>query len=265
MILGVIEGLTEFLPVSSTGHMILAKPWLDIPDTGPQAPKWAVFLFVSQIGAILAVVLYFWRDLWSHCRLPDKGRWANHLFVKLGVALAPSVVAGLALNDVMEEHLETGWFAPYAVGGALIVGAVVMELLDRNFRRVFRMSLDAISMRQALFIGLAQCISLWPGTSRAMATILGGMLVGLPVGLAARFSFLLAIPTMLLAGGYRLFSHRDDLSRDGLFDIILGTLTAFVVALVVVAAFMQYIRSHRFTPFAVYRLLLGIAVLWWAS
>jgi undecaprenyl-diphosphatase len=98
-----------------------------------------------------------------------------------------------------------------------------------------------------------------------MATILAGMLVGLPVGLAARFSFLLAIPTMLLAGGYRLFSHRDDLSRDALFIIAIGSLTAFVVALVVVAAFMQYIRSHRFTPFAVYRLLLGLAVLWWAS
>ncbi len=264
IILGVIEGLTEFLPVSSTGHMILAQPLLGVDQNDP---KWAVFLFVVQFGAIASVILYFWRDLRKHVLVRKPGPLADHLAVKLAVALAPSIVFGLAFNDFMESHLEKGWMAPYAVAGALIVGAAVMWLIDRYFRRSFHMSIEHVTMRQALFIGLAQCLAMWPGTSRSMVTIMAGMLVGLPPTVAARFSFFLAIPTMVLAPAYRLFKHRHELTGDALAIILVGSITAFIVALAVVAAFMRYIRTRRFTPSAIYRVILGVVVLWtaWAA
>lgn len=257
-ILGVIEGVTEFLPISSTGHMILAKPLLGVDDG---APQWRVFLFLSQLGAILAVVLYFWNALWRMTFRPASARFSEHLFVKLFVAMIPAVLLGLLFNDLMEQHLEEGRFAPYAVAGALILGAFVMEWIDRRYRRESAQELGDVTLKQAALIGAIQCLSMWPGVSRAAATIMGGMVVGLSPRVATEFSFILAIPTMLAAGGYRLIKYRSELTSETLGVVGVGTLVSFLVALVVIAGFLSFVRRHRFRVFAIYRVALGVTVL----
>ena len=254
IILGIIEGLTEFLPVSSTGHMILAE-WL-LGIDGRDSP-WRVLLWVSQFAAILAVIVYFWRDLWRRTFRPPVYGWRNHVLTKLFVAMIPTVGLAVPLKDWFDK-LET---MPVAVAVALIVGAVVMEIIDRRFRRRAPLSLEDVTLRQAFLIGLIQCISMWPGVSRAGASIMGGMALGLTPSVATEFSFYLAIPTMLGAAVKTLWKYRHDLTGDVATIVILASATAFVVALVVVATFMGYVRRYRFTPFAIYRVVLGIAVL----
>lgn len=259
IILGIIEGLSEFLPISSTGHMILARPLLGIDGN---APVWHAFLFISQFGAILAVVLLFWRELWHEGRKLTRGPIQNHLFFKVGVAMIPAaLLLVLGINKYMEEHFESNI---YAVAGALIVGAVIMEVIDRFFRSKIRMSIDEINWRQALFIGAAQCIAAWPGTSRSMATIMAGMVVGLSPRVATEFSFYLAIPTMLGAAAVKIIKHHHELTGDNATVILVGSATAMLVALAVVAGFLRYVRTRRFTPFAIYRVVLGALVLWLA-
>ncbi len=258
IILGIVEGLTEFLPVSSTGHLILVEALLGID---PAEPKWKVFLFVSQIGAILAVVVYFWRDLWRRIVRPRNRRWFDHILTKLAAAMVPTLFLGWLLGDLMEQYLETPTYAPVVVAGALIVGAAVMEWIDRRFRRPGPMSLDDVTIGQATAIGALQCLSMWPGTSRAAASIMSGMVLGLTPAVATEFSFYLAIPTMLAAGTKRLWDNRALLSGEGVAVVVVGTATAFLVALLVVATFMAYVRRYRFTPFAIYRVVLGVAVL----
>jgi undecaprenyl-diphosphatase len=256
-ILGVIEGLTEFLPISSTGHMILAEPLLGID---PDRPPWKAFLYFIQIGAILAVVVYFGRRLFRQIFHPPRGGWRNHLLTKLAVATLPAAAIGFPLNDWVEKHLE----APVFVAVALILGAGVMEMIERGWRRTGTADPATITLRQALLIGVAQCVSIIPGTSRAMATIMGGLLVGLPIGLATEFSFYLAIPTLLGAGVLKVVKHRADLHADEALLLGVGFVTAFVVALLVVEGFMRFVQTHRLRPFAIYRVLLGAAVLgWW--
>lgn len=259
LVLGVIEGLTEFLPVSSTGHMILALPLLHV---NAELPHWRVFLFVSQLGAILAVVAYFWRDLWRRA-LHWPGGWRTHVFTKLAAAMIPTVVLGLLGNDFMETYFENSRTGPPATAIGLIVGAAAIVYIDRRFRRAAEQTLDDVTLRQAFLIGLIQCISMWPGVSRAGASIMGGMALGLTPRVATEFSFYLAIPTMLAAGALRLWKYRGDLTADAAGVILAGTLAAFVTALLVVAAFLSYVRSRSFTPFAVYRVALGAGVLAW--
>lgn len=283
IVLGIIEGLTEFLPISSTGHLILAMPLLGVDE---QEPRWQVFMIVCQIGAILAVLLYFWRDLWRAIVIGDAGEprerflprplatgpsdsvapprsapaWANNVVTKLAVAFAPAALVGLLAHQWIEKHLEK----PIPVALALIVGAAGIELIDRRFRRGGAMSVGDITLSRAFWIGVCQCLSIvWPGISRAGATIMGGMALGLTPTVATQFSFYLAIPTMLAAGVKQLWSHRAGLNADAVLLMLLGTAVAFVVALLVVDAFMRYVRRNRFTPFAIYRVLLGSAVLIW--
>jgi undecaprenyl-diphosphatase len=254
IVLGIIEGLTEFLPVSSTGHLILAEWFLGIHgDVSP----WRVLLWVSQFGAIIAVLVYFWGDLWRRTFRPPSRNWRRHILTKLVVAMVPTVAGGLLLKGFLDP-LET---MPVAVAGALIVGAVLMELIDRRFRRMAHQELEDVTLRQAFLIGLIQCLSMWPGVSRAAASIMGGMALGLTPRVATEFSFYLAIPTLLGAAVKTLWKYRHDLTADVTMIVLVGTATAFVVALLVVAAFMGYVRRYRFTPFAIYRVLLGLAVL----
>jgi len=255
ILLGIVEGLTEFLPVSSTGHLILTREWLGIDH---EAPLQQMFLFVSQTGAILAVVLYFWRDLWRRLCAFSLATWRTHLFTKLLVAFIPSAIVGLAVKGVVERHLENN--AP-AVAIALILGAIAIELIDRRYRQIRPMTLDDVTMRQAFLIGLAQCLSLIPGVSRSGATIMGGMVVGLTPAVSTAFSFYLGIPTLLAAGAYSFVKHREHLTTDTAGVALLGTLVAFVVALLVVELFLGYVKRYRFRPFAIYRVVLGAVVL----
>ncbi len=260
IVLGIIEGLTEFLPISSTGHMIIAQPLLSVD---PHQPHWRIFLFVSQLGAILAVVVYFWRDLWQRTFRPKIRSWRQHIVTKLCVAMVPTVMIALLLERFVETLFESGRIGPPATAAALILGALAIEFIDRRFRREVEMTIDDVTLRQAFLIGAIQCLSMWPGTSRAAATIMGGMVLGLTPRVATQFSFYLAIPTMIAAGGWRLWKYRADLTLETGGIVLAGTATAFVVALMVVGAFMSYVRKRRFRPFAIYRVLLGVAVLIW--
>jgi undecaprenyl-diphosphatase len=254
IILGIVEGLTEFLPVSSTGHMILVEHWLGLDG---ETPPWNILLWVSQFGAILAVVLYFWRDLWRRTFHPRYRFWPDHIGTKLVAAMIPTVVLALLFKPLLDP-LET---MPVAVAAALIVGAGAMEFIDRRFRRTARQELENVSLVQAFWIGVIQCISMWPGVSRSGASIMGGMALGLTPRVATEFSFYLAIPTMLAAAVKTLWKHRDELTAANAGLVLVGTAVAFVVALGVVATFMSYVRRYRFTPFVLYRVALGGAVL----
>lgn len=257
IILGVIEGLTEFLPISSTGHMIIAAPLLGVDET---RPPWNVLLWVSQLGAIAAVVVLTWRVLWRKTFHPPSREWRDHIVTKLVAAMIPTVVIALLVKDLAEEYLEN----PPMVAVGLIVGALVMAAIDRWCRRPGEMEVEQISLKQAALIGVIQCLSMWSGISRAGATIMGGMALGLTPRVATEFSFYLAIPTMLAASVKTLWSHRHELTADGIGLTLAGTATAFVVALIVVAGFLRFVRTQRFTLFVVYRIILGAAVLaWW--
>lgn len=258
-ILGVIEGLTEFLPVSSTGHMIIAMPLLGV---NAEEPLWKVFLYFIQIGAIAAVVLYFWRRLWRQLFVAGPGGWRQHVVTKIAVGAVPGAIAGLTLDDLMERYLER----PVPVACALVAGAVLMVLIERRFRRPTPMRIEDVTLGQAVFVGLAQCLSIIPGTSRAMVTIMAGIASGMSPAVAAEFSFYLAIPTLCGAGLLRLAKHRADIQPDMVATLGLGFSVSFVVALLVVAVFMRYIQTKSLWPFAVYRVILGLAVLvWWWS
>lgn len=276
IILGIIEGLTEFLPVSSTGHLVLSE-WVLRLDS--DAAPWNVLIWVSQFGAILAVIVYFWRDLWRRTIDPlavawrtrpgapslaarTRGAltsvaWRDHILVKLLVAMVPTVLAGVLLKKYFDK-LEG---MPVAVAGALIAGAGIMEFIDRRFRREIPQTLENVTLRQAFLIGVIQCISIWPGVSRAGASIMGGMALGLSPQVATQFSFYLAIPTMLGAATLTLWKHRHELDPSTFSIVVIGSAVAFVVALLVVMGFISYVKRYRFTLFAIYRVVLGIAVL----
>ncbi len=259
VILGIIEGLTEFLPISSTGHMLLAMPVLDIDkDVEP----WLSFLYFIQIGAIVAVVVYFWRRLWRQTFSRPVGGPRNHIIVKLVVGMIPAAIIGIPLNDAADKYLGT----PLPVAIALILGAGVMALIERGYRRDRGPKIEDVTLRQAFLIGVAQCVSIIPGTSRSMATIMGGMLVGLPAATAAEFSFYLAIPTILGAGLISLLKGWDQLTSANVGLLAIGFIVSFVVAWAVVASFMRYIQTRSLYPFAAYRVILGVGVIvWWLS
>lgn len=258
VVLGIIEGLTEFLPVSSTGHLVLAMPCLGI-DEG--RPPWPTFLYFIQIGAILAVVVYFWRRLWRQVLTwPAPGGAGSHIVPKLLMAMIPGAIAGFTLDPIMEKYLEK----PLPVAVALVVGAGLMVCIERRYSRPSPMRIEEVSVRQAVLVGLAQCLAVIPGTSRAMATIMGGIVVGLPPAVATEFSFYLAIPTLCGAGLLRLVKHRKDITADSAGILTVGFVVSFIVAWLVVAAFMRYVQTRKLWPFAVYRVGLGLIVLgWW--
>ncbi len=254
VILGIIEGLTEFLPVSSTGHMVLAMPLMGI-DAGQ--PPWNVLLWVSQFAAILAVIVIFGRDLWRRTVHPPRPGWKHHILVQLAAAMVPTVILAVLFKkytDPLEQM-------PVAVAGALIVGAVAMWVIDRYCRRTGPMRLEDVTLLQAFLIGLIQCISMWPGVSRSGATIFGGMALGLTPRVATEFTFYLAIPTMLAAAAKTLLDLGGTLTGQHLAVVLVGSAVAFIVALVVVAGFLEFVKRYRFTVFAVYRVVLGVAVL----
>ncbi|TWT46299.1 Undecaprenyl-diphosphatase [Phycisphaerae bacterium RAS1] len=257
IVLGIVEGLTEFLPVSSTGHLILVGP---LVGADLESPKWQTFIIVCQVGAIAAVLLYFWRDLLRRLFTVPRGGWGQHLLVKLLAGVLPALLLGVVVHDWMERHLEK----PVPVAVALMAGAAGIWWIDSRFRHKYHMTLDDVTVQQSLAIGLIQCISMWPGVSRAAATILGGMLVGLTPRVATEFSFYLSIPTIFAAGAYSAYKHRADFTSDLASILLVGTGVAFVVALAVVAGFLQFVQRRRLTGFAIYRVILGAAVLLYA-
>ena len=258
ILLGIVEGLTEYLPVSSTGHLELAGHVLGLPDDAATSS----FEIVIQLGAILAVVVHYRVLLTERLRgLFQKDPVSLRLAGALAIGFAPAAVVGLLFRKIIKEHL----FKPLPIAVALIVGGVVMIVVER-VRASRRMhgedGLERITPRRALTIGLGQCISLWPGSSRSMCTIVAGQLTGLSTATAAEFSFLLGIPTLGAACLYEGLKSRHELAHDiGGASMAVGLITSFFVAWAVVATFLRYLKSHGLSPFGWYRILLAIAVL----
>ena len=257
IVLGIVEGLAEFLPVSSTGHMILVMPLLGIEHE--QDPFWNdVFNFFIQTGAILAVVIYFWRRLWRLTLHPADKAWHEHLLFKLFIAMVPAgVLVLLRVDDFMKAKLMN----PPVVATALVLGGIAIIVIERVVRQAKFTDAGAIPLRIAFLIGLIQCLAMIPGTSRSGATIMGALLLGLSTAAAAEFSFFLAIPTLVGAGLLSLVKGLDQIGPGQGVPLAVGFVVSFVVAWVVVAAFMRFIQTHKFTSFAIYRIVLGLVVL----
>jgi undecaprenyl-diphosphatase len=252
-IMGVVEGLTEFLPISSTGHLILAGALLDF--TGEKAK---VFEIAIQTGAILAVVLYFWSRIRSTLAGFISEPRAQRFTVNLLIAFMPAVVLGLAFGKIIKAHL----FRPEVVGTTFIIGGLIILWAERRPASAVRVqTMDQMSPLDALKVGLAQCLALIPGTSRSGSTIIGGMLFGLSRQAATEFSFFLAMPTLTGAAVYELYKNRDLLSLADMPLFATGFIFAFLSALVVVRWLIRYVSSHTFAPFAWYRIVFGLVVL----
>ena len=253
LILGVVEGLTEFLPISSTGHLIIVSQLLGFHDE-----KGKVFEIAIQTGAMLAVV-WEYRARFANA-LTGIGRdpVATRFVVNLFIAFLPAAILGLAFGKLIKAHL----FNAGAVAAAFIIGGVIILAVERRKPRRARIeSVDQMAPIDALKVGIAQAFALIPGTSRSGATIIGGMLFGLSRKAATEFSFFLAVPTLIAAGAYDLLKHRDLLSAADLPVFGVGLIAAFVSAFICVRWLIRYIATHDFTAFAWYRIVFGAIVL----
>jgi len=254
LVLGAVEGVTEFLPISSTGHLIIVGDLLDFNDD-----KGKVFEIVIQLGAILAVVWEYHARLLGVTRGLFTDERARRFVVNLLVAFMPAALLGLLFHDRIKAYL----FNPVTVAIALIVGGLIILWVESRQRGVRVAEVDGMGWRDALLIGLAQCVSLIPGTSRAGATIIGGLLTGLSRKAATEFSFFLAIPIMFAATGLDLYKNYELLQAADLPVFATGFVMAFISALLVVKGLLRYIAHHTFSAFAWYRVVLGAIVLWY--
>ena len=253
LIMGVVEGLTEFLPISSTGHLIIAGELLHFLDK----EKRDVFEIVIQLGAILAVCWEYRGKIGQVISQLPSERRAQRFAMNLGIAFLPAAVIGLLFIKKIKFYL----FNPVSVALAFIIGGVVILWAERRQHRVEVREVDDMDWRHALKIGLVQTIALIPGTSRSGATIIGGLLFGLSRKAATEFSFFLAIPTMFAATLYDLYKHRAGLSSDDTILFAIGFVAAFISAFIAVRALLRYITRHDFTAFAWYRIVFGLVVL----
>lgn len=255
-ILGVVEGLTEFLPISSTGHLILAGELLGFNDE-----KGKAFLIVIQTGAMLAVMWHYRAKFIDLAVGLFTRRDAQVFIAKLFIAFLPAAIVGLLFGNLIKAYL----FGSVPVALALIAGAFVILAIERFYKSWRIESVDDMTFRDALMVGIAQCFSLIPGVSRAGATIMGGMLTGLSRKAATEFSFFLAVPTLIAAGGYDLLKHRDAFSADDAGILAVGLIVSFISALICIRWLLHYVASHNFNLFAWYRIALGaiiLAVMW---
>jgi undecaprenyl-diphosphatase len=255
LVLGIVEGLTEFLPISSTGHLIIAGHLLGF--VGEKASSFEVAI---QLGAILSVVFLYWRRFQG--LMPSSLRafssagstlagWSG--LWRIGLATFPALLVGFLARHTIKEKL----FTPEAVTLALVVGGVLILVVERLASRHGATMLDRLTSRQAFGIGLFQVLALWPGTSRAAATIVGGMLLGLDRKSAAEFSFLIAVPVLCAASGYELIKMRNQLVFADSLQLGIGFIVSFIVALVAVKGFVSYLEHGKLTPFAWYRIIIA--------
>ena len=257
IILGIVEGITEYLPVSSTGHLILATELL-----GFDANRWALFNVAIQPGAILAIVVLYWRTfrdvltgMWQ--REPSAWRFVRNLLV----AFFPAVVLGLAIGDYVELLLGNA----VVVAWALIIGGFAILIVARRAKPTDRDGVANVTLMHSIGIGLVQCLAMVPGVSRSGATILGAMAMGVDRKTAAEFSFFLAVPTLSGATVLQLYKHGATMEPGMTGWILLGSLVSFVVAVIVVKAFVAIIQRYGFAPFAWYRIVAGAAALVWLA
>jgi len=255
ILLGIVEGLTEFIPVSSTGHLVLAGELLGFDSAAA-----GTFEIVIQLGAILAVIVLYWRRFWDVLAGLGRGDRGAMLFTRnIALGFLPSAVIGLLVYKAVKLMLET----PVIVAVALIVGGVAILVIERAVKTSRVASVEEMSWRTALGIGVIQCLSMIPGVSRSGATILGALSLGVERKTAAEYSFFLAVPTMLAASGYDLFKSGGSLGDGDWTAIAVGFVVSFVVALVVIRWFVGIVSRHGFAPFAWYRIVAGTIALAW--
>ena len=252
-VMGVVEGLTEFLPISSTGHLILAGALLGFDDE-----KAKVFDIAIQTGAILAVIIVYWKKIRDTVAALPTSRQAQRFTVNVLIAFIPAVILGLLFGKAIKAHL----FTPVVVASTFILGGFIILWAEKRPQSEARtQNLDSMTPLDALKVGLVQCLAMIPGTSRSGATIIGGMLLGLSRRAATDFSFFLAIPTLIGAGAYSLYKERALLSMADLPLFGVGLLFSFVNAWICVRWLLGYISTHNFVPFAWYRIAFGLVVL----
>ena len=258
ILFGIVEGYTEWLPISSTGHLILVENLvhLDQPEE-----FFNVFKVVIQLGAIMAIVLLYWQKLWPFSRSKTRSQREDTLvlWAKIVIASIPAALIGIPFDDLIDSHLST----PTVIGITLLVYGVLFIVLERAYRgRSFAIrKTSQIDIRTAFLIGCFQCLSLIPGTSRSGATILGAMLLGCSRSASAEFSFFLGIPAMAGASLIKMIKFGFGFTGTQILILLLGMLISFIVAIYTVRYLMGYIRKHDFTVFGYYRIVLGIIVL----
>ncbi|HYD93645.1 MAG TPA: undecaprenyl-diphosphatase UppP [Candidatus Paceibacterota bacterium] len=242
VLLGALEGLTEFLPISSTGHLILASHLLSLPQT----PYLKTFEITIQLGSIAAVALLYWKQFLNF-----------NMLLKLAVAFIPTGLVGLFLYPFIKETLVGN---PAIVVVALIIGGIALLGIEKIYKAPKEETEDptSLSFKQSFIVGCAQALAVIPGVSRSGATISGGMLLGISRGAILSFSFLLAVPTMFIATAYDLYKNPDVLVGANLPPLVIGFLVAFVVGLVVIRYALRFVRKYTFVPFAIYRIILGM-------
>ncbi|MGZ0784236.1 undecaprenyl-diphosphatase [Pseudomonas sp. TKO26] len=252
LILGIVEGLTEFLPISSTGHQIIVADLLDFGGERAMA-----FNIIIQLGAILAVVWEFRRKILEVViGLPSQPK-AQRFTVNLLIAFFPAVVLGVIFADLIHAYL----FNPITVATALVIGGIIMLWAERREHRVHAESVDEITWKDALKVGCAQCLAMIPGTSRSGSTIIGGLLFGLSRKTATEFSFFLAMPTMVGAAVYSGYKYRHLFQPDDFPVFAIGFVTAFIFAMIAVKGLLKFIASHSYAAFAWYRIAFGLLIL----
>jgi undecaprenyl-diphosphatase len=275
VLVGIVEGLTEFLPVSSTAHIVLTQAAMGMKLDDP---FWKMFTVVIQLGAILSVVVYFWPRLVSFVQSflasvqqkgsdsnPSSVPWWKHPLALVVISFVVTAIPCFLMDELIGENLERPW----VIGASLLLGGIAMLWIDQRYSRTASThSIEQMTLRQAIFIGAAQILAaMFPGTSRSMATIAGGQIMGLSRPAALEFSFFLSIPVMFAASGFKLlqFLLESPIQIDSRQWLTLGIgfVTSFLVALAVIAWFMQWVRSRGFAPFAIYRIVLGVVVILW--
>ena len=260
-ILGVVEGLTEFIPVSSTGHLIIADHFLQFKQALGDPDKAELFEVVIQLGAILAIGFLYRAKLWDALNAKNTHSGPGRLRSQLFVAFIPVAIVGFLLHKTITTYL----FSPMTVSISLIIGGIIIIYVE-SFISVHRQKTDlkTMTIRDALVVGLAQLLSLIPGVSRSGATIIGGMANGMTREAATEFSFLLSFPVMIAASVYELFKYRNLLTSDMYSMLGIGFIVSFIVALAVVKWLIGYVRRHNFIGFGIYRIIFGglILILW---
>lgn len=256
IIVSIVEGITEFLPVSSTGHMIIVSDLLQIQNS---AFMNNLFLIVVQLGAIMAVVVQYKSKLLGTFKEIKPGQKGFKFWVKIMIGVIPAGIIGLLFDDVIEEVMMN----KYTVAGALIVGAIAMIICEKKFRNKDNTkSIDDISYFQAFAVGAFQTLAIiWPGFSRSASSIIGGWIMGLSTVVAAEFSFFLAIPTMFLGSIYKIMKYDQAITGVQYIYIIVGLIVAYLVAKIVIEKFIHYLQHHSMRPFAIYRIIVGLVVL----
>lgn len=248
IIIAVVEGLTEFLPISSTGHMIIAEKLLGVPGT--EFTK--MFTIAIQLGAILAVVVLYWRKFFNFSNF--------NFYIKLIIGVVPAIILGLLFNDKIDELLDS----TTTVAVALILGGIVLLFIDKVFTQPTKTSEKEVTFLNALAIGFYQCLAMVPGVSRSAASIIGGMQQKLTRSAAAEFSFFLAVPTMLAATGYKLlkyYTSQGGFSGEEIKLLAVGNVVAFVTALIAIKGFISFLKLYGFRVWGIYRILIGVALL----